>query len=98
MTNSIILPDLHDPLLLLLAGLAIDAMLSEMPAVFAHVPHPVVLAGRAIAFFERKLNRPNRGEARRRERGVVTVIVLVGGAAGLGWVLHLACRGSLAGA
>jgi len=98
MTYTMILPDLHDPLLVLLAGLAIDAAFGDMPAVFAHVPHPVVLAGRAIAFFERKLNRPNRSEARRRERGIIALVVLVGGAAGLGWALHLVCRGSLAGA
>ena len=78
MTAAIIPPDLHDPLLLLLAGLAIDAVFGDMPAVFAHVPHPVVLAGRAVAFFDRKLNRPERSDERRRERGVVTVVVLVG--------------------
>jgi len=98
MTHSMILPDLHDPLLVLLAGLAIDAAFGDMPAVFAYVPHPIVLAGRAIAFFERKLNRPSRSEERRRERGIVTLIVLVVGATGLGWALHLVCRGSLAGA
>ena len=98
MTNSIILPDLHDPLLLLLVGLAVDAAFGDMPWVFAHVPHPVALAGRAIAAFERKLNRPNRSEQRRRERGIVTVMVLVAAAAGLGWALHRLCRDSLAGA
>lgn len=87
-----------DPLLLLLAGLLIDALFGDLPAVFRHVPHPVVLAGRAIAFFERKLNRPQRTERTRRERGVITVVVLVGGAAGIGWVLQLAFRGSLIGA
>jgi adenosylcobinamide-phosphate synthase len=98
MTDSIILPDLHDPLLLLLAGLLIDAAFGDMPAVFAHLPHPIVLAGRAIAFFEKKLNRPTRSERSRRERGIVTLIVLVAAAAGLGWALHRLCRGSLAGA
>ncbi len=98
MTVSIILPDLHDPRLLLLAGLAIDAAFGDMPAVFARVPHPIVVAGRAIAFFEKKLNRPNRSERSRRERGIVTVIVLVAAAAGVGWVLHWLCRGSAAGA
>jgi adenosylcobinamide-phosphate synthase len=98
MTVSLILPDLHDPLLLLLAGLAIDAVFGDMPAVFAYVPHPVVLAGRAIAFFEKKLNRPNRSERSRRERGILTVIVLVGAASGLGWALHWLSRGSLGGA
>jgi adenosylcobinamide-phosphate synthase len=96
--TSIILPDLHDPLLLLLGGLAIDAAFGDMPAVFAHVPHPVVLAGRAIALFEAKLNRPNRSERSRRERGIVTLIVLVAAATGIGWALHRLCRGSFAGA
>ena len=58
-----------------------------------------MLAGRAIAFFERKLNRPNRSDARaRRERGIVTVIVLVGGAAAIGWVIQALCRGRPFGA
>ena len=92
------LPALHDPLLLLLAGMAIDAVFGDMRAVFAWVPHPIVLAGRAIGFFERKLNRPQRGERQRRERGIVTVLVLVGSAAGLGWIVHALCRGSLVGA
>jgi adenosylcobinamide-phosphate synthase len=89
---------LHDPLLLLLAGMAIDALFGDMRAIFAWVPHPIVLAGRAIGFFERKLNRPQRSERRRRERGIVTVLVLVGAAAGLGWAVHALCRGSLVGA
>ena len=86
------------PLLLLVAGLVIDALFGDMPAVFRYVPHPVVLAGRAIAFFDRKLNRETRSEASRRERGVVTVIVLVGGAAVLGLTVERICRGSLVGA
>src|SRR5260370_14711583 len=98
MNVSIIPPDLHDPLLLLLAGLAIDAAFGDMPAVFAHVPHPIALAGRAIGFFEAKLNRPQRSERRRRERGIVTVVVLVAAAAVLGWALHWICRRSPAGA
>jgi adenosylcobinamide-phosphate synthase len=91
-------PDFNDPLLLLLAGLAIDAAFGDMPAIFSRVPHPVVLAGRVVSFFDRKLNRSDRGERRRRERGIVTVVVLVGGAAALGWGGQLMCRGSLAGA
>jgi len=92
-----ILPHPHDPLLLLLAGLAIDAAFGDMRAVFALVPHPVVLAGRAITYFERKLNRENRSERSRRERGILTVIVLVAAAAAIGWAFDLVCRGSFAG-
>ena len=91
-------PGPYDPLLLLLAGIVVDAVLGEMPVVFAIVPHPIVLAGRAVAFFERKLNRPQRSERSRRERGVVTLIVLVGAAAALGAVLHVLCSQDVVGA
>lgn len=87
-----------DPLLLLICGLALDGWFGDMPAVFRHIPHPVVLAGRAIAFFDRRLNREVRSEASRRERGIITVIVLVGGAACIGLAVERLCRGSLLGA
>jgi adenosylcobinamide-phosphate synthase len=86
------------PLLLLVAGLVVDALFGEMPAVFRYVTHPVVLTGRAIAFFDRKLNREDRSDVARRERGIVTVAVLVGGAALLGWAVEQVCRGSVLGA
>lgn len=92
------IPAAVDPLLLLAAGLAVDAWFGDMPAVFSRVPHPVVLAGRAIAFFDRRLNRDIRSEDSRRVRGIVTVVVLVGGAALSGLVIRLLCRGSLVGA
>ncbi|HEV2186956.1 MAG TPA: adenosylcobinamide-phosphate synthase CbiB [Stellaceae bacterium] len=92
------LPGLHDPLLLLYAGLAIDALCGEMGAVFRHVPHPVVLAGRAITFFEARLNRSIRSDSTRRARGVATVVVLVGAAAALGWLIQALCRTSILGA
>jgi adenosylcobinamide-phosphate synthase len=86
-----------DRLLLLAAGLAIDALFGEMPAVFRHVDHPVVLAGRAIAFFDRKLNRETRSEASRRGRGIITLILLVGAAATLGIAIERLCHGHLLG-
>lgn len=88
----------HDVLLLLLFGMAIDALFGDLPVVFRYVPHPVVIAGRAIAFFDRKLNRPSRSDRRRRERGIVTVIVLVGAAAAMGAGIEWLCRGSVLGA
>ena len=91
-------PVAADPLLLLVAALGIDALFGDMPAVFRYVPHPVVLAGRAIGFFDRKLNRETHSAASRRERGIVTVVVLVGGAAVIGLIVERICRGSLIGA
>jgi adenosylcobinamide-phosphate synthase len=87
-----------DPLLLLVAGLVIDALFGDMPMIFRHIDHPVVVAGRAIAFFDRKLNRQNRSETSRRDRGIVTVILLVAAAATLGLAIQRLCRGHLLGA
>jgi len=86
-----------DRLLMLVAGLAIDALFGEMPAVFHHVNHPVVLAGRAIAFFDRKLNRETRSEAARRDRGIITVVLVVGAAAALGVAIEYLRDGHLLG-
>jgi adenosylcobinamide-phosphate synthase len=77
------LPGLHDPLLLLYAGLIIDALFGEMSWLFRR-SHPIALAGRAIAAFERKLNRAIRSDKVRRGRGILTVMVLVGVAAAIG--------------
>ena len=91
-------PSWADPWLLLVAGLTLDAVFGDLPAVFHYLPHPVVFAGRAVAFFDRKLNRETRSEASRRERGIITVVVLVGGAALLGLAIERLWRGSLLGA
>ena len=87
-----------DRLLLLVAGLAVDGLFGDMPGVFRHVPHPVVLAGRAVAFFDRKLNRETRSEAARRDRGIITVIFSVGAVAALGLAIERLCRGHPLGA
>jgi len=92
------IPAAHDRLLLLLVGLALDALFGDVAAVFRVIPHPIALAGRAIAAFDRKLNRPQRSARARRFRGVVTAIALVAGAAALGALLHLVCQYSLLGA
>ena len=98
MVRRMTLPGFHDPLLLLYFGMMVDALLGEMPALFTAMPHPVILAGRAIAWFERRLNRPQRGEAVRRVRGVVTVNALVGAAGAVGWALQWLCQWGVPGA
>jgi adenosylcobinamide-phosphate synthase len=93
-----LLPGLYDPLLLLFIGLVVDGVLGEMGPLFRHVPHPVVLAGAVIGFLEKRLNRPERNDGTRRVRGILTVVVLVGAAAAIGWGVHRLCRDSLIGA
>lgn len=93
-----------DPILVLLAALALDAALGEMAFVFRHVPHPVVALGRLIEWLEARLNRPQRPPATRRWRGVLTVALVVGlavasglaiaglaRAAPLGWAIEVLC-------
>jgi adenosylcobinamide-phosphate synthase len=88
----------HDPLLLLCVGLIIDALFGDMKSVFRTVPHPIIVAGRAVSWFEHRLNRPHRGDGARHFRGVLTVLVLVGAAAGIGWTIQALCRASALGA
>jgi adenosylcobinamide-phosphate synthase len=76
-----------DSLLLLLAALALDMVMGEPRALFALLPHPVVLVGRAVEWFDRRLNREQRPPAIRRARGIVTVAALVAAAAALGLAL-----------
>lgn len=92
------MPAATDPLLMLAAGLAVDGVFGDMPALFRHLPHPIALAGRAVAFLDTKLNREIRSAASRRARGVIAVAVLSGGAAALGFAIAALCRGTLAGA
>jgi adenosylcobinamide-phosphate synthase len=91
-------PALHDRLLLLSCGLALDALFGEMGPLFRALPHPVALAGRAIAALERRLNRPQRTERAKRVRGVITTALLVGAAAALGCAVPLLCQTSRLGA
>ena len=81
------LPSASDPFAILLLALAVDLAFGDMPLVFRFLPHPVVIVGRAIGFFDRRLNREGRSDTARQFRGVITVVVLVGLAAALGWLV-----------
>jgi adenosylcobinamide-phosphate synthase len=81
-----------DPLLLLLAALALDMIVGDLPGAFRFLPHPVVLIGHAVRWFDRRLNRERRDERTRRARGAVTAGVIVLGAALVGLALALLLR------
>lgn len=83
-----------DPLILLILGLLIEAYIGEARFIWNRLPHPVVIIGRMIGFFDDKLNRPRRPELDRAIRGTLVVIFLVAlsGAVGTGimWLtLHV---------
>ena len=81
-----------DPLLLLLAALALDMVVGDLPGAYRFVPHPVALVGGAVSWLDRRLNRERRDARTRRVRGVLAVAALTLAAALVGLALALALR------
>ncbi|MHA1565862.1 MAG: adenosylcobinamide-phosphate synthase CbiB [Alphaproteobacteria bacterium] len=75
----------------LLLAMMLDAVIGDYP--FKFVPHPVALLGRAIEFFDDRLNRAERGHKALVVRGALVTTLLAGSAAGLGWYLAGLGRG-----
>lgn len=86
-------PPSFEPLLVLLAALALDAAFGEMRFLLGRIGHPVQWLGRLVSALEARLNRPQRGPAALRARGALTVVLVVGIAAAAGWLVLLASRG-----
>ncbi len=74
-----------DPFILLILALILDAAVGAMGPIFRILPHPVVLIGKIIDWFDRKLNRDNRGQMDRALRGALAVTSIVGLAGFVGW-------------
>ena len=82
---------LEPPKALLLA-LLIDAAFGDPAWLWARVPHPVTLIGRAIGWLDRELNQETLGASARRLAGVAAVSLIVVGSAAAGLGLHLLLR------
>ncbi|WP_372054527.1 adenosylcobinamide-phosphate synthase CbiB [Tistrella mobilis] len=76
-----------DPGLLLLVVAVLDGFIGDPPGLWARIPHPVAVIGRAISALDRRLNRPERSEAERVRRGALTVILVASGTALVAWGL-----------
>lgn len=73
---------------ILLVAMALDWLIGEPDILWRHIPHPVVVMGRAISWFDRRWNRRRGITGRqRRTRGAVTMLFLTLAAAGLGILL-----------
>lgn len=70
-----------------LAALAIDAAIGWPAALYRRIGHPVGTFAAIIARCEAMWNQPARGEAAKRVAGIVTVLILIGIAGGIGWAL-----------
>ena len=82
-------PALADSLVILLLALIVDALVGDMRPLFAILPHPVAAFGRVVAALERRLNRPQRGPADRRMRGLLLVGAAILLSAVLGWSIAI---------
>ncbi len=78
-----------EPAAMLLLALGLDALAGDMRALFRYVPHPIVLIGRMVGFYDRRLNREQRSESARRWRGIVTVAIVVGVSVAIAWFTHV---------
>jgi adenosylcobinamide-phosphate synthase len=88
---------LFETFFVLAAALAFDRLVGDPAWVWRRVPHPVVLAGRAITWFDQKLNREALPFAERRRRGIAVLVVLAVAGIVLGWTVELVLRSSLIG-
>ncbi|HEU0070925.1 MAG TPA: adenosylcobinamide-phosphate synthase CbiB [Alphaproteobacteria bacterium] len=84
-------PDGPPPALLLLLALALDWLTTGFGWLWRILPHPVAWIGALIGWLERRLNRPfddgGRSIGVLRLRGALTVLIVVGLAAGAGWAI-----------
>lgn len=76
-------------LAVLLLAMALDLVAGDPAWLYRRVPHPVALIGRAVAVLERALNRQRRSRSRRILLGGLCTLLVVGGCAALGAVLHV---------
>ena len=65
--------------LVLIAAILIDRMVGEPAFLWRHIPHPVVIFGKLIHFFEQTLNQKNKKWTgkRRRMHGLLAIFILV---------------------
>ena len=75
---------------LLFLALAVEACVGYPYSIYRRIGHPVVWLGLALEVLESRWNRPELSDHTRRALGVVTVILIAGGAAAVGYALQVA--------
>ena len=77
---------------ILLLALGLDTLIGDPAALYARLPHPVVIIGRGIGGLDRRLNRTQDPTALRRAAGIAACILLATLSFGIGWLLHRSLR------
>lgn len=77
-------------MLVLFLALLLDRLLGDPDWMWKHVPHPIVLFGKAIDFFDRRWNLSSLDGATRRARGVFAIGILLSASLLCGLLIHLA--------
>ncbi|MGG6895837.1 MULTISPECIES: adenosylcobinamide-phosphate synthase CbiB [Rhizobium] len=75
-------------LLILVLALLLDRIVGDPDWLWQRLPHPVVVFGKAISFFDRRFNGKHLSGVLRRRNGVMSIIALLMGAAIVGWAVH----------
>lgn len=75
-------------LLILILALLLDRIIGDPEWLWRRAPHPVVLFGKAIAFFDKSFNAKHLSGMVRRRNGVMSIVALLFGAVIAGWALH----------
>lgn len=77
----------------LVGALVLDRIVGDPPALWARLPHPVVLFGHGIAYFDRQLNCETLAPATRRRNGVVAIVLLLALSVAVGLALSSLFQG-----
>lgn len=79
---------IDEHLLILVLALLLDRIVGDPDWLWSRVPHPVVLFGKAISFFDRTYNLKRLSAADRRRNGMVSIVALLVLSAVLGVIIH----------
>jgi len=82
----------HAPILLL--ALIFDAIIGDPGWFYRRIPHPVVLFGRMIGWFDQAWNRDTLADGTRRLLGAAAVLIILTLAASIGWLIQTSLRGA----
>jgi adenosylcobinamide-phosphate synthase len=74
------------------AALAVEACIGYPRALYARIAHPVVWIGKLIEALEHRWNDPSRSEAARRTLGVLTMTIVAGSAAAVGYAIQTSAQ------